>query len=116
MPIHRIFQTSPRHRYLAHLVQNVRFRCICFTHVAMITVITVFISETTRKNVALDKNTFASSSIVNHRVLVDGRSSDRVKIRPSKWVGVDLGQTEHVDSVQVYFQNASSKKCGNLLH
>ena len=82
----------------------------------MIIKITVFISATTRKNVALDKTTFASSSIVNHAVLVDGRSSDEVKIRPGEWVGVDLGQTEHVDSVQVYFKHASSKNRGNLLN
>ena len=90
-------------------------RCVCFTDVAMITIITVFISATTRKNVALDKNTFASSSIVNHQVLVDGQCmEDEVQIRSREWVGVDLGQTEHVDSVQVYFKYTSSKKRVNL--
>ena len=91
-------------------------RCVCFTDVAMITINTVFISATTRKNVALDKNTFASSSIVNHQVLVDGQYSDGVKIKSREWVGVDLGQTEHVDSVQVYFKHTSSKKRVNLLN
>ena len=91
-------------------------QCVCFTDVAMIITITVFISATTRKNVALDKNTFASSSIVNHAVLVDDRYSDEVRIRSGEWVGVDLGQTEHVDSVHVYFKHASSKKRGNLLN
>ena len=83
---------------------------------AMITIITVFISATMRKNVAHDKNTFASSSIVNHQVLVDGDYSDEVQIGPGEWVGVDLGQTEHVDSGQVYFKHANSKKRGNLLN
>ena len=80
----------------------------------MIAIITVFISGTTRKNVALDKNTFASSSIENQQLLVDGHYSDEVKMKYSEWVGVDLGQTEHVDSVHVYFNHTSSKKGCNL--
>ena len=76
----------------------------------------MFISAATRKNVALGKNTFASSSSVNHQVLVDGDYSDHVRVSDAnEWVGVDLGQTEHVDSVQVYFNRTTSKQNAQMV-
>ena len=54
---------------------------------------------------------------MNHAVLVDGEYSENIRMTDvNEWVGVDLGQTEHVDSVQVYFGHASSKKRGNLFN
>ena len=77
----------------------------------------MLISAKTRKNVALNKNTSASSSSVKHQVLVDGYYSENIRMTDiNDWVGVDLGRTEHVDSVHVYFGHASSKKRGNLLN
>ncbi|KAK2176088.1 hypothetical protein NP493_684g00030 [Ridgeia piscesae] len=72
--------------------------------------ITMFISATTRKNIALHKNTFASSSSLKHQKLVDGDYSESIRMNDTnEWVGVDLGHTEHVDSVQVYFKQKTSR-------
>ena len=71
----------------------------------------MFISATTRKNIALHKNTFASSSSLKHQKLVDGDYSESIRMNDTnEWVGVDLGHTEHVDSVQVYFKQKTSKQ------
>ena len=61
----------------------------------------MFVSHTAHRNIAKGKPTHSSPNYVSIPELVDGLDTVFVEVQPDKWVAVDLGQTEHIQSVRL---------------